>query len=61
MTAKEVLKKLHQAGWYEVDQDGSHKHLKHPTIPIKITVPAHSSKDIAPGTLNQILKQAGLK
>ena len=61
MTAKELLKKLHADGWYEVDQEGSHKQLKHPTKPGKITVPFHSGKDIAPGTLNSILKQAGLK
>lgn len=52
---------LHKDGWYEVDQDGSHKQLKHPTKPGKITVAVHSGKDIAPGTLNNILKQAGLK
>lgn len=61
MTARDVLKILHQDGWYDVDQDGSHLQLKHPTKPGKVTVPKHSSKDIPPGTLNSILKQAGLK
>lgn len=61
MTAREILKILHKDGWYEVDQDGSHMQLKHPTKPGKVTIAVHSSKDIAPGTLNNILKQAGLK
>jgi predicted RNA binding protein YcfA (HicA-like mRNA interferase family) len=61
MTAREILKVLHQDGWYDADQDGSHLQLKHPTKPGKVTVAVHGKKDIPPGTLNKILKQAGLK
>ncbi|MEO5565004.1 MAG: type II toxin-antitoxin system HicA family toxin [Chitinophagaceae bacterium] len=61
MTARELLKKLRMDGWYDVKQKGSHLHLKHPIKKNKITVPIHGSKDIATGTLNQILKDAGLK
>jgi predicted RNA binding protein YcfA (HicA-like mRNA interferase family) len=61
MTAREILKVLYQDGWYEVDQDGSHLQLKHPTKPGKVTVAVHGKKDIPPGTLNKILKQARLK
>lgn len=61
MTAREILKILHKDGWYEVDQDGSHLQLKYPSKPGKVTVPKHSGKDIALGTLNKILHQAGLK
>ena len=61
MTAREILKILRQDGWYDVDQDGSHLQLKHPTKPGKVTVAIHGKKDIPPGTLNKILKQAGLK
>ncbi|SPF40401.1 hypothetical protein SBF1_2200004 [Candidatus Desulfosporosinus infrequens] len=39
---------------------GSHIQLKHPTKTGKVTVPNHKG-DLAPGTLNSILKQAGLK
>ena len=28
MTAREILKILHKDGWYEVDQDGSHKQFE---------------------------------
>ncbi|WP_418963303.1 type II toxin-antitoxin system HicA family toxin [Butyribacter intestini] len=61
MTSRDILKVLRKDGWYIVDQDGSHAQLKHPTKPGKVTVPIHGSKDIPPGTLNSILKQAGLK
>lgn len=61
MTSRELLKILHNDGWYDVDQQGSHLQLKHPAKPGKVTVPIHAGKDIAPGTLSKILKQAGLK
>lgn len=62
MTVREVLKLLAADGWEEVlnRTKGSHIQLKHPTKPGKVTVPRHSG-DLPPGTLNSILKQAGLK
>ena len=36
MTAKEIPKRLYADGWYDVDQDGSHKHLKHPIVRLRI-------------------------
>lgn len=60
MTAKEILKELHKAGWQDINQKGSHIQLKHPAKPGKVTVPVHSG-DLPRGTLNSILKQAGLK
>lgn len=60
MTAKEVIKKLKADGWTEVRIRGSHIQLKHPNKKGLVTVPMHSG-DIPRGTLNSILKQAGLK
>jgi predicted RNA binding protein YcfA (HicA-like mRNA interferase family) len=62
MTVREILKILHDDGWEPVEArtKGSHIQLKHPNKPGKVTVPNHKG-DIAPGTLNSILKQAGLK
>ncbi|MBO4546197.1 MAG: type II toxin-antitoxin system HicA family toxin [Treponema sp.] len=60
MTAKEILKMLKKDGWLIVETQGSHYQLKHPSKPGRVTVPFHSG-DIKPGTLNSILKQAGLK
>lgn len=60
MTAKEVIKLLKADGWTEVRSRGSHIQLKHPSKKGLVTVPMHSG-DIPRGTLNSILKQAGLK
>ncbi len=62
MTVREILKTLSNDGWKEVEarSKGSHIQLKHSTKTGKVTVPDHKG-DIAPGTLNSILKQAGLK
>ncbi len=60
MTAKEIIKRLRQDGWIECDTRGSHIQFKHPVKKGKVTVPSHSG-DLPKGTLNSILKQAGLK
>ena len=36
-------------------------HFKHPDEAFVITVPGNDAKELAPGTLNVILKKAGLK
>ena len=62
MTAKEIKRMLLKDGWIEIPSRSgtSHLQLKHPTKPGKVTLPVHSG-DIPKGTLNSILKQAGLK
>ena len=60
MTAKEILKILKKDGWYIVEITGSHYQLKHLIKSGRVTIPFHSG-DIKQGTLNSILKQAGLK
>ena len=43
-------------------QKGSHKQYKHKTKSGLVTIAAHKlSDEVAPGTLNSIFKQAGLK
>jgi predicted RNA binding protein YcfA (HicA-like mRNA interferase family) len=61
MKAREVIKMLKEDGWVFKAQKGSHVHFEHPIKIGKVTVPDHGSKDIAKGTLNSILKQAGFK
>jgi predicted RNA binding protein YcfA (HicA-like mRNA interferase family) len=60
MKIKDLLKLLKQDGWSEKTQKRSHLQLVHPTKPGKVTVPIHGG-DVPVGTLNSILKQAGLK
>jgi predicted RNA binding protein YcfA (HicA-like mRNA interferase family) len=57
-----ILLRLIQAdGWYLVATRGSHRQFKHASKPGRVTVPGKPGDDLAPGTLNSILKQAGLK
>ena len=60
MIANDVIKLLKKDGWVESSQKGSHLQLEHPFKKGKVTVPVHSG-DIPKGTLNSIMKQAGLK
>ncbi len=48
-------------GWFIVATRGSHRQYKHSTKSGRVTVAGKPSDDLAPGTLNSILKQAGLK
>ena len=61
MKVREVLKLLKKDGWYRVPSRGGHRQFKHATKPGRVTVSGKSSDDLPPGTLNSILKQAGLK
>ena len=61
MTVREVLRIIEDDGWVMVAQKGSHRQYKHPTKPGRVTVAGHPKDDLAPGTLNSILRQAGLK
>ena len=47
--------------WQVVAVRGSHRQLKHPSKPGRVTMAGKPNDDLAPGTLNSILKQAGLK
>ncbi len=61
MKVGEVIKLLRRDGWYRVPSRGGHRQFKHPTKPGRVTVSGKASDDLAPGTLNSILKQASLK
>jgi len=61
MKVKQVIKVIEADGWYLVRTRGSHRQYKHPDKSGLVTVPGKKSDDLAAGTLNSILKQAGLK
>jgi len=61
MNAVQVIRLLEKNGWVLKTQKGSHKQFVHPEKSGKITVASHGKKEIPPGTLKSILKQAGLK
>ena len=57
LSGKEVIKALQHAAYYIRDQRGSHVHLRH-SVRRPLTVPLH--REIARGTLREIIRQAGL-
>jgi predicted RNA binding protein YcfA (HicA-like mRNA interferase family) len=61
MKVREVLKLLSDDGWYVAVTRGSHRQLKHDEKSGRVTVVGKPSHDLPAGTLNSILKQAGLK
>jgi predicted RNA binding protein YcfA (HicA-like mRNA interferase family) len=61
MKVRDVIRLLEEEGWFLVATRGSHRQYKHPVRPGRVTVAGKPSDDLAPGTLNSILKQSGLK
>jgi predicted RNA binding protein YcfA (HicA-like mRNA interferase family) len=58
---RDIIKLIEKDGWYWVRTKGSHHQYKHSTKPGLVTIPGNPGDDVASGTLNNILKQAGLK
>ena len=61
MKVREVVRLIEGDGWEHVRTKGSHRQFTHPSKPGKVTVAGKPSLDLPPGTLNSILKQAGLR
>jgi predicted RNA binding protein YcfA (HicA-like mRNA interferase family) len=58
---RDVIATIEADGWRQVRQRGSHRQYKHPTKPGLVTIAGKPGDDLAPGTLNSVLKQAGLR
>ena len=61
MKVRDAINLIKADGWYLVATKGSHRQYKHPVKPGRVTVAGHPSHELAPGTLNSISKQPGLK
>jgi predicted RNA binding protein YcfA (HicA-like mRNA interferase family) len=61
MKVRDILRRIADDGWDQVRQRGSHRQFKHATKPGLVTVAGKPGDDLAPGTLNRILKPSGLK
>ncbi len=57
----EVIALLEENGWIYQRTRGDHHVFTKPESRRVITVPGQRNKDLASGTLNAILRQAGLK
>jgi predicted RNA binding protein YcfA (HicA-like mRNA interferase family) len=58
---RDIVKILEKDGWYLVVIEGSHRQYKHRIKKGRVTIAGHPKDELAPGTLNSIFKQAGLK
>jgi predicted RNA binding protein YcfA (HicA-like mRNA interferase family) len=60
MKVREVIRLIENDGWWHVRTRGSHRQFQHPLKPGAVTVSGKLGADVPRGTLNSILKQAGL-
>jgi len=60
MDSRELIRRLEQDGWFLARTRGSHSQFKHPTKAGLVTVP-HPKRDLPIGTVQAILKQAGMR
>jgi predicted RNA binding protein YcfA (HicA-like mRNA interferase family) len=58
---REVIKLIEDDGWMMVRQTGSHRAFRHAVKPGTTTVAGNLGKEVKPGTLANILRQAGLR
>ncbi len=61
MKVRSVIKLIEADGWQLACTEGSHRQYKHPDKSGLVTIAGKPSDDLAPGTLNSVLKQAGPK
>jgi len=58
---RDVIKLVENDGWRHVRTKGSHRQFQHSVKPGTVTIAGKLGIDVPIGTLNSILKQAGLK
>jgi predicted RNA binding protein YcfA (HicA-like mRNA interferase family) len=61
MKVKAAIKMIEEDGWFVVRRKGSHRQFKHRNKRGLVTIAGKPNDDLAPGTWNSILRQAGLK
>lgn len=61
MKVKDIISRIENDGWYLERTRGSHRQYKHLTKVGLVTIAGKLSDDLAPATLNSILKQSGLR
>jgi len=61
LKVKDVIKMIEKDGWILVRIRGGHRQFHHPAKPGTVTIAGKEGIDMPIGTLNSVLKQAGLK
>ena len=61
MKVRDLIALVEADGWMQARTKGSHRQFRHREKSGAVTIAGHPSVDLPPGTLNSVLKQAGLK
>ncbi len=62
MNYSELIKRLKEANWYfERNGKGSHRIWRHPDRAEPLIIPDHGSKELNPGLVRGIMKQAKIR
>ena len=61
MKVRDVIRLVERDGWVQTAQRGSHRQFRHPEKPGKVTVAGKPGTEVPPGTLGNIIRQAGLR
>ena len=61
MRVREIIRLIENDVWWHVRTRGSHRQFRHSLKPGAVTVSGKLGADVPRGTLNSILKRAGLK
>ena len=60
VNGRKAMRALERAGFYLDDTEGSHHTMRHPESGRRASVPVHAGRDLKPGTLHAIIREAGL-
>jgi predicted RNA binding protein YcfA (HicA-like mRNA interferase family) len=58
---RDLIALVEADGWMQVRTKGSHRQFRHREKAGTVTIAGHPGVDVPAGTLNSVLKQAGLK
>lgn len=58
---RDIIAEVEADGWVFYNQEGSHRHYRHPTKPGKVTISGKPGDDLSKGRYYDILRQAGLR
>lgn len=58
ISGKDAVKAFDRGGWIKIGQVGSHLIMSKPNIRVNLSIPQH--KELAPGTLRALIRNAGM-
>jgi predicted RNA binding protein YcfA (HicA-like mRNA interferase family) len=60
VSVRELIRALEEQGFVLSRSKGSHRIYRHPKTAKRVTVPYHGGRTVPPGTLANILREAGI-